>query len=49
MESRLIDIPNEQLDEIINDYIDKSSEIVIVVSFVFEKGLSLIFEKLKKF
>ena len=49
MESRLIDIPNEQLDEIINDYIDKSSEIVIVVSFVFEKGLSLIFEKLKRF
>ena len=49
MESKLIDIPNEQLDEIINDYIDKSSEIVIVVSFVFEKGLSLIFEKLKNF
>jgi len=49
MESKLIDIPNEQLDEIISDYIDKSNEIVIVVSFIFEKGLSLIFEKLKNF
>ena len=47
MESKLIDIPNNELDEIINNNIDKSNKILIVVSFVFEKGLDLIFDKLK--
>ena len=49
MESKLIDIPNNELDEIINNNIDKSNKILIVVSFVFEKGLDLIFDKLRKF
>ena len=49
MESKLIDIPNNELDEIINNNIDKSNKILIVVSFVFEKGLDLIFDKLKEF
>ena len=48
MESKLIDIPNNELDEIINNNIDKSNKILIVV-FVFEKGLDLIFDKLKEF
>tara|TARA_B100001964_G_scaffold245061_1_gene329603 strand:- start:370 stop:3258 length:2889 start_codon:yes stop_codon:yes gene_type:complete len=49
MVSKLIDIPNNQLEEIINNYIDQSDEVVIMVSFVFEGGLNLIFDKLKKF
>ena len=49
MVPKLIDIPNYQLDEIINNYIDESNEIVIIVSFVFVGGLKLIFDKLKKF
>ena len=49
MVPKLIDIPNSQLDEIINNYIDESNEIVIIVSFVFVGGLKLIFDKLKKF
>ena len=49
MESKLIDIPNNELDEIINNNIDKSNKILIVVSFVFEKGLDLIFDKLNEF
>ena len=39
MVHKLIDIPNNQLDEIINNYIDESHEIVIIVSFIFEKGI----------
>tara|TARA_B100000787_G_scaffold168958_1_gene158882 strand:- start:127 stop:2982 length:2856 start_codon:yes stop_codon:yes gene_type:complete len=49
MESKLIDIPNNKLDEIINKNIEKSDKILIVVSFVFEKGLGLILDKLKNF
>jgi superfamily II DNA or RNA helicase/HKD family nuclease len=49
MVHKLIDIPNNQLDEIINNYIDESHEIVIIVSFIFEKGLGLILDKLRKF
>ena len=49
MESKLIDIPNNELDVIINRNIDQSEKILIVVSFVFEKGLALVFDKLKKF
>ena len=49
MESKLIDIPNNELDVIINRNIDQSEKVLIVVSFVFEKGLALVFDKLKKF
>ena len=49
MESKLIDIPNNELDEIINKNIEQSEKILIVVSFIFEKGLGLILDKLKKF
>ena len=49
MVTKLIDIPNNQLEEIINNYIEQSDEIVIIVSFVFEGGLNLIFNKLKEF
>lgn len=49
MESKLIDVPNNELDEVINKNIEKSEKIIIVVSFLFERGLELIFDKLKKF
>tara|TARA_Y100001970_G_C14240673_1_gene864717 strand:+ start:1059 stop:3956 length:2898 start_codon:yes stop_codon:yes gene_type:complete len=49
MTTKLIDIPNNQLEEIINNYIEQSDEIVIIVSFVFKGGLNLIFNKLKEF
>ena len=49
MESKLIDIPNNELDEIINQNIEQSEKVLIVVSFIFEKGLGLILDKLKKF
>ena len=49
MAYKLIDIPNHKLEEIINDNIQKSEKILIVVSFIFQKGLELIFDKLKKF
>tara|TARA_B100000780_G_C21111237_1_gene449069 strand:- start:68 stop:2389 length:2322 start_codon:yes stop_codon:yes gene_type:complete len=49
MESKLIDIPNKELDEIINQNIEQSEKVLIVVSFIFEKGLGLILDKLKKF
>ena len=47
MDYKLIDIPNYELDEIIIENIDQSEKIIIVVSFIFEKGLDLIIEKLK--
>ena len=49
MESKLIDIPNNKLDEIINQNIEHSEKVLIVVSFIFEAGLGLILDKLKKF
>ena len=49
MESKLIDIPTSELDEIINKNIEKSEKVLIVVSFIFEKGLSLILDKLTEF
>ncbi len=49
MESKWIDVPNNELDEVINKNIEKSEKIIIVVSFLFERGLELIFDKLKKF
>jgi superfamily II DNA or RNA helicase len=49
MDYKLIDIPNFKLDEIINSKIEKSEKILIVVSFIFTKGLDLFFSKLKEF
>jgi|TARA_B100001093_G_scaffold301929_1_gene287992 superfamily II DNA or RNA helicase len=49
MESKLIDIPKNELDEIINQKIEQSEKVLIVVSFIFEAGLRLILNKLKKF
>ena len=49
MASKLIDIPNHQLDSLLNEYIKKSDKITIIVSFVFESGLNLIFKSLKEF
>ena len=46
MDSKLIDIPNNELDEIINQNIEQSNKVLIVVSFIFEKGLELVFDKL---
>ena len=37
MDSKLIDIPNNELDEIINQNIEQSNKVLIVVSFIFEK------------
>ena len=42
MDSKLIDIPNNELDEIINQNIEQSNKVLIVVSFIFEKGLELV-------
>ena len=36
-------------ERIINQNIEQSEKVLIVVSFIFEKGLGLIFDKLKKF
>ena len=49
MDSKLIDIPNNELDEIINQNIEQSNKVLIVVSFIFKKGLELVFDKLKSF
>ena len=49
MDYKLIDVPNIKLDEVINNKINQSDKILIVVSFVFSKGLSLIFDGLKNF
>ena len=45
----LIDVPGKKLDDIINQNIEKSEKILIIVSFIFEKGLILIFDKLNEF
>ena len=49
MDSKLIDIPNNELDEIINQNIEQSNKVLIVVSFIFERGLELVFDKLRSF
>ena len=49
MTYKLIDIPDHNLERIINENVEKSEKILIVVSFIFQKGLELIFDKLKKF
>ena len=49
MAYNLIDVPGKKLDDIINQNIEKSEKIFIIVSFIFEKGLNLIFDKLNEF
>ena len=49
MAYNLIDVPGKKLDDIINQNIEKSEKILIIVSFIFEKGLNLIFDKLYEF
>ncbi len=49
MAYKLIDVPGKKLDDIINQNIEKSEKILIIVSFIFEKGLNLIFNKLNEF
>ena len=49
MAYNLIDVPGKKLDDIINQNIEKSEKILIIVSFIFEKGLNLIFDKLNEF
>ena len=41
MAYNLIDVPGKKLDDIINLNIEKSEKIIIIVSFIFEKGLNL--------
>lgn len=49
MISKLIKIPDNKLDKVINNNIDLADKVFIVVSFVFEKGLNLILDKLSNF
>ena len=49
MAYNIIDVPGKKLDDIINQNIEKSEKILIIVSFIFEKGLNLIFDKLNEF
>ena len=49
MDYKLIDIPSNKLDVTINENIKESEKIIIVVSFIFVKGLMLIFDSLKSF
>ena len=49
MDYKLIDIPSNKLDVTINENIKESEKIIIVVSFIFVKGLMLIFDNLKSF
>ena len=49
MNSKIINIPDNKLDKIINKNINQSEKIIIVVSFIFVKGLELILDELKKF
>ena len=49
MSSKILDIPNHQLDKIILERISQSEKITIAVSFFFVSGLKLILESLKNF
>ena len=49
MDYRLIDIPDNKLDVAINENIKESEKILIVVSFIFVKGLMLILDNLRSF
>lgn len=49
MTTKLVQIPNNRLDRIINNNLDIADKVLIAVSFVFEKGLDLILDKLNNF
>ena len=49
MTTKLVQIPNNRLDRIINNNLDIADKVLIAVSFVFEKGLDLIHDKLNNF
>lgn len=49
MDTKIIKIPEENLDDYINKFIIKSDSINIAVSFFFKSGLDLIIEELRKF
>ena len=49
MDIKLIKIPDENLDDYINDFILNSSEIKIAVSFFFNSGLNLFFKNLQNY
>ena len=49
MDTKIIKIPNENLDDYLNNFISQSTKINIAVSFFFNSGLNLIIESLKKF
>jgi superfamily II DNA or RNA helicase/HKD family nuclease len=49
MTTKLVQIPNNSLDRIINNNLDIADKVLIAVSFVFEKGLDLILDKLNSF
>ena len=49
MTSKLINIPENKLDEVLISKLSKSSSAVIIVSFVLESGLKLIIDELTKF
>ena len=49
MDIKIIKIPDENLDDYINDFIVKSSEIKIAVSFFFNSGLNLFLENLQNY
>ena len=49
MTSKLINIPENKLDEVLISKLSKSSAAVFIVSFVLESGLKLIIDELTKF
>ena len=49
MTSKLINIPENKLDEVLISKLSKSSSAVFIVSFVLESGLKLIIDELTKF
>ena len=49
MDTKIIKIPNENLDDYLNNFISQSTNVNIAVSFFFNSGLNLIIESLKKF
>ena len=49
MVSELINVPENKLDEALIARLDKSNKAIFIVSFVFESGLNLLIDELKRF
>ena len=49
MDTKIIKIPNENLDDYLNNFISQNTKINIAVSFFCNSGLNLIIESLNKF